>query len=151
MRPLLPHHVIIIAVRDLKRVGQLHGRHVPRNVADLGVPVIQVIPTLGRAVGSTGGDVHVVVGAGRHVVQGRGGDDDAFVLRVVEGASGDVVSPQLRDCRGRSLRKGAAKGGQGQRTGGARAYSFVSALRSLRALERCMWLLILMWIQASDG
>ena len=139
MRPLLPHHVIIIAVRDLKRVGQLHGRHVPRNVADLGVP------------GSTGGDVHVVVGAGRHVVQGRGGDDDAFVLRVVEGASGDVVSPQLRDCRGRSLRKGAAKGGQGQRTGGARAYSFVSALRSLRALERCMWLLILMWIQASDG
>ena len=27
----------------------------------------------------------------------------------------------------------------------------VSALRSLRALERCMWLLIRMWIQASDG
>lgn len=60
-------------------------------MANLGVPVVEVVAALRRAVGPAGGDLNAVVGAGGHVVYGRGGDNNAFVLGVVEAASGVLL------------------------------------------------------------
>ena len=89
MRPLLPHHVVIVAVRDAERVGEVHGGDVPRDVADLGVAVVQVVAALCRAVDAARGDVDVLPRVGGHVVDGRGGDYDVLELRVVEVAPGE--------------------------------------------------------------
>lgn len=84
MRALVPHHIIIIAMRNPKRVGRFDRWAAPRDVADFRVPIEEVVAALCTGLGAARGDVDVIMWLGHETVYGIGGDSFVVMFWVVE-------------------------------------------------------------------